>query len=324
MEYSYDSNSNRVSQTIEGVTTSGIVYDEQDRLLNFGNKSFNYNANGELISVSTSSPETVSNYVYDVFGNLKSVTLPSKAITYGVDASNRRMVKKIDGIVTNYFIWNKNNQLIGLSDANGTLTHRFVYGSKAHSPDYMIKGQNKFQIISNYLGSPVLVVNATTGSVAQKVVYDEFGRVLSDTAPGFTPFGFAGCLYDVDTKLCRFGARDYDASIGRWLSKDPIMFNGGDTNLYGYVLQDPINLIDPEGTNPLAIGGIVAWILYDLFSDPFGNDGSIPGRRNDRRIDMFIPGNEKYERMEYNRNIRKGLERFEDKNNFPANSCDLT
>src|SRR3989344_2468983 len=111
----------------------------------------------------------------------------------------------------------------------------------------MIKGSNKFQIISNYLGSPVLVVNATTGSVAQKVVYDEFGRVLSDTAPGFTPFGFAGCLYDVDTKLCRFGTRDYDASIGRWLSKDPILFAGGDTNLYGYVMQDPINLIDPNG-----------------------------------------------------------------------------
>jgi hypothetical protein len=39
----------------------------------------------------------------------------------------------------------------------------------------------------------------------------------------------------------------YDASTGRWLSKDPILFDGGDTNLYGYVLNDPINFIDPEG-----------------------------------------------------------------------------
>ncbi|QDK40570.1 hypothetical protein DOM21_03700 [Bacteriovorax stolpii] len=45
----------------------------------------------------------------------------------------------------------------------------------------------------------------------------------------------------------------YDPEIGRWLSKDPIRFNGGDTNLYGYVLQDPINLIDPAGLagNPI-------------------------------------------------------------------------
>ena len=55
--------------------------------------------------------------------------------------------------------------------------------------------------------------------------------------------------------MCRFGVRDYDPSIGRWLSKDPILFNGGDTNLYGYVLQDPVNWIDPEGTTQKAIDG---------------------------------------------------------------------
>lgn len=42
--------------------------------------------------------------------------------------------------------------------------------------------------------------------------------------------------------------RHYDAETGRWLGKDPIGFYGGDTNLYGYVLQDPINFLDPHGT----------------------------------------------------------------------------
>lgn len=49
---------------------------------------------------------------------------------------------------------------------------------------------------------------------------DPFGRVLADTNPGFQPFGFAGGLYDWDTKLVRFGARDYDSGIGRWVAKD--------------------------------------------------------------------------------------------------------
>jgi RHS repeat-associated protein len=80
--------------------------------------------------------------------------------------------------------------------------------------------------------------------------FDEFGKVLVDSNPNYIPFGFAGGIYDSETKLVRFGVRDYDPRIGRWMSKDPVRFNGGDTNLYGYVLQDPINLIDPKGTWP--------------------------------------------------------------------------
>ena len=61
------------------------------------------------------------------------------------------------------------------------------------------------------------------------------------------PFAFAGGLHDRDTNLIRFGARAYDPSISRWTAKDPIDFEGGDTNLYGYVANDPVNLIDPFG-----------------------------------------------------------------------------
>ena len=54
-------------------------------------------------------------------------------------------------------------------------------------------------------------------------------------------------MHDSDTQLTRFGAHDYDAETGRWTAKDPILFDGGDSNLYGYVLQDPVNGIDPSG-----------------------------------------------------------------------------
>jgi RHS repeat-associated protein len=90
-------------------------------------------------------------------------------------------------------------------------------------------------------------VNFSDGSIAQKLDYDEFGNILSDSNPGFIPFSFAGGLYDQDTKLVRFGARDYDPENGRWTTKDPIGFVGGSSNLYGYVLNDPINFVDPDG-----------------------------------------------------------------------------
>ena len=82
----------------------------------------------------------------------------------------------------------------------------------------------------------------------QRVDYDAFGKVIQDTNPGFQPFGFAGGIYDPDTTLVRFGLRDYDAETGRWTTIDPILFSGGQTNLYAYVNNDPVNQGDPRGT----------------------------------------------------------------------------
>jgi RHS repeat-associated protein len=50
-----------------------------------------------------------------------------------------------------------------------------------------------------------------------------------------------------DTKLVRFGARDYDPETGRWTNQDPILFNGGQSNLYVYAGNDPVNRVDPLG-----------------------------------------------------------------------------
>ena len=149
-------------------------------------------------------------------------------------------------------------------DGNGNIVSRFVYASKGNVPDYMVKGGVTYRIISDHLGSPRLVVNATTSAIVQRMDYDEFGQVITDTNPGFQPFGFAGGLYDRDTKLVRFGARDYDAETGRWTAKDPILFAGGDTNLYGYVVNDPINLRDPEGL--FVDGALLQNLLQQLTS----------------------------------------------------------
>ena len=95
-------------------------------------------------------------------------------------------------------------------------------------------------------GSVRLVVDAATGVVAQRLDYDTFGNVFLDTAPGFQPFGFQSGLYDPDTALVQFGARWYDAASGRWLSKDPILLEGG-LNLYVFCGNDPVNYVDPSG-----------------------------------------------------------------------------
>ena len=243
--YAYDQNGNRLGKTDSIGTTAG-TYDAQDRLLTYGTNSYSYTANGELQS--KTNPQGATNYTYDVLGNLTAVTLPGGTlIEYLIDGSNRRIGKKVNGVLVQGWLYANQLNPIAEMDGAGNVVSTFVYGTKGNVPDYMEKNGTTYRIISNHLGSPVMVVDSATGTVAQAVTYDEFGNIIADTNPGFIPFGFAGGLYDQQTKLTRFGARDYDAESARWTSKDPIRFDGGDTNLYGYVIADPVNRNDLSG-----------------------------------------------------------------------------
>ena len=146
-------------------------------------------------------------------------------------------------------------------DGSGNLTGVFVYGTKPNVPDYVIKWPEGtptiYRIISDHLGSPVLAVNiADSTDIPFGAEYGPFGQRTLRSDPDsadWLPFGFAGGLIDPETidqpgtRLVRFGARDYDPMTGRWTTKDPIRFKGGQANLYVYVGADPVNRIDPAG-----------------------------------------------------------------------------
>ncbi|MCM2281303.1 MAG: hypothetical protein NDI61_05580 [Bdellovibrionaceae bacterium] len=208
--YTYDTNSNRTSRTISGVTVNATV-DDQDRLLTHGTLSFTYNLNGELATKADSAPnpDETTSYVYDVMGNLKSVTLPNgNVISYVIDGLNQRVAKKVNGTSTRRWIYDEQGRVIGELDGSGNYRSHFLYGVKGHVPESMVTSSGaEYRLISDQLGSIRLVVKASDGTIAQRIDYDEFGRVTSDTNMGFQPFGFAGGLYDPDTKLVRFGAR---------------------------------------------------------------------------------------------------------------------
>ena len=110
----------------------------------------------------------------------------------------------------------------------------------------------------------------------------EYANTIDDLAEftRFQPFGFAGGLYDPDTGLVRFGARDYDPETGRWTAKDPILFAGRDTNVYAYVANDPVNAIDPSGKILLPLWaariGRVVILIGRLF---FGGRAPLPPPR---------------------------------------------
>lgn len=243
--YVYDANGNRLSKTTGGNTVNG-TYDAQDRMLSYGNATYTYTANGELKTKVIGGQTTT--YDYDALGDLRNVTLPGGTqITYLIDGKNRRVGKKVNGALVQGFLYQGQLQPIAELDGNGAIVSRFIYGKGINVPDYLVKGGVTYRIVTDHLGSPRLVVNTTTGAIAQQMDYDEYGNVLTDTSPGFQPFGFAGGLYDRDTGLVRFGARDYEAESGRWMVKDKKKFNSGDTNIYRYVGNGVMNFMDFNG-----------------------------------------------------------------------------
>ncbi|MBK7352012.1 MAG: hypothetical protein IPI92_19345 [Gemmatimonadetes bacterium] len=258
--FAYDSNGNRTSLTTALGTVSNS-YDAQDRLTRSATSGgvvtlYAYGSNGELQTKTDSATGAPTRYQYDALGNLLKVVLPTgDSVEYLMDGQNRRVGRKWNGAVTHRWLYQNQLNPIAELDSAGALVSRFVYGSRANVPDYLVRGGAVYRLVTDHLGSVRAVVDTATGAVAQWTSYDAWGDVLADSGSGFQSFGFAGGLTDAATGLVRFGARDYDPAAGRWTAKDPVGFLAGGTNLVAYAAQDPIDLLDPSGTEWQFSGG---------------------------------------------------------------------
>jgi RHS repeat-associated protein len=255
--FTYDANGNRLTLP-SGSGTVTYSYDPQDRLRTAVSGSdttrYAYGSNGELKTKTVPGVGTTT-YTYDALGNLLTVVLPdSTEIEYVIDGRNRRLGRKVNGVLVQGWLYRSQVNPVAELDSGGDVVSRFVYGSRRNVPDYMLKGGNVYRLVADHLGSVRLVVDTATGMVAQRIDYDEWGNITQNTNPTFQPFGFGGGLVDDSTELTRFGARDYDALVGRWTAKEPIRFAGGETGLYVYATNDPLGALDPSGLFTVQVG----------------------------------------------------------------------
>jgi RHS repeat-associated protein len=278
--FTYDANGNRLSYT-SGAGTVNYSYDNQDRLLwsrvGTDTTHYTYGSNGELKMKIAPGADTTT-YSYDALGNLITVVLPDATeIEYVIDGQNRRVGRKVDGVLVQSWLYQNQLNPIAELDSAGNVVSWFVYGSRANVPDYMIRGDSVFRLVTDHLGSVRLVVDTATGTVVQRLDYDEWGNVTQNTNPELQPLGFGGGVYDELTALVRFGARDYAPANGRWVSKDPLRLGSGDQNLYQYATNDPVNLLDPFGL----------WWLADLANFAAGFGDAITFGLTDRIRDLI-------------------------------------
>ncbi|MGC9966483.1 MAG: RHS repeat-associated core domain-containing protein [Syntrophobacteraceae bacterium] len=256
-EYQYGPNGMRTYEqnALRGIPGRTLSYSEEDHLLSAGDTSYQYDVDGFLTARTQGGQTTLFNY--SSRGELLSVAFPDgRLIEYLYDPLGRRIAKKINGNIVEKYLWKGRTILLAVYDGNDNLRMLFQYAD-ARMPLAMTKDGINYYLSCDQVGS-LRTVADTSGNIVKELDYDSFGNVLSDSDPSFAvPFAFAGGLLDPDTGLVRFGARDYDPDTGRWATKDPIGFAGGDTNLYGHCLADPVNLVDPEGLWVAQVVGIV-------------------------------------------------------------------
>ncbi len=251
-EYQYGTNGSRTYEmnALRGIAARTLTYSDEDHLLTAGGTTYQYDVDGFLTTKTEGTD--ITTYDYSSRGELLSVILPTlpdaTVIEYVHDPLGRRIAKKVNGSITEKYLWLGLTRLLAVYDGNDNLIMRFEYAD-GRMPVAMTNDGGTYYLTYDQVGSLRVVADAS-GNVVKRVEYDSFGNIIGigGTDPAFTvPFGFAGGLRDSDTGLVRFGYRDYDPDIGRWTAKDPVLFNGGDTDLYGYCLNDPINWVDPLG-----------------------------------------------------------------------------
>ncbi len=282
LAFNYDENGNRIGD--------GNVIGGNNRTLSDGTFNYEYDAEGNRTRRTSITTGEVTEYEWDLRNRLVRVTTrpaaaaaASSVVTHAYDSFNRWVSTSVDadGDGSNpasdrFYFYERNNIILDFAGSNpADLQHRYLWGvgsdqiladediASVSQPGDILwtlgDNQNNVRDLVAYDS------DSDTTAVVNHKAYDAFGNVTNETnAAVDTLFGYTGRPFDDATGLQNNLNRWYDATVGKWLSEDPIGFDAGDANLYRYVGNSPTQFTDPLGLDGLGL---------DFFSDGLGNVG---------------------------------------------------
>jgi RHS repeat-associated protein len=248
--YQYDAAGNRIAVVTNGTTTN-YTTNNLNEYTQVGNTTYQYDANGNLISSNNSSGTTT--YQYNALGQLVSVASPTGTTTYQYNALGQLVAESVNGTVTNLLVDPTGlGNVVGQFTSSGNPVAQYAYGLGLVSQT-TTSGSNNFYSFD--LTGNTTQLTGSTGSVLNAYSYLPFGEQFSasgSTPNPFTYVGEFGVLSDT-SGLDFMRNRWYDPELGRFTELDPTGLVGGDVNLYRYVGNNPINQSDPTGTTELSL-----------------------------------------------------------------------
>jgi RHS repeat-associated protein len=234
---------NRYNVTVTGSGSKTLVYDLNGNLTSDGTRTFEWDPLNRLTAVNS--------------GTQRS------EFTYNGLSQRVKIVEKTNGSVTStkQFVWCPGDPQPGEErDGSNNVTKRY------YTQGVQI-GSTNYYYTRDHLGSIRELTNGS-GTVQTRYDYDPYGRRTRLTGTLDADFGFTGHYYHQLSGLHLALYRAYNADLGRWISRDSIAEQGG-INLYAYVGNNPVKIVDPLGLWQITVGGGAG--LGFLIS--FGNNG---------------------------------------------------
>jgi RHS repeat-associated protein len=244
LTYQYDPAGNRIgvggsfARTLLPDAVPSATHDQGNRQLAFGPKIMTFDDNGNLLT--QTDPSGTITYTWDARNRLLTMAGPSVDASFAYDSLGRRARKTVSSVTTDF-------QYDGLdvlreTSAGGDASYLRTF----NIDEALVRADavDTVYYISDALGSSVALTNAA-GTAAATYTYEPFGRTEVAGTPSPNAFQFTGREND-GAGLYYYRARYYQPALGRFVSEDPIQYEGGQ-NLYTYVDNDPMSFSDPGG-----------------------------------------------------------------------------
>ncbi|HEX8067899.1 MAG TPA: RHS repeat-associated core domain-containing protein [Thermoleophilaceae bacterium] len=231
---------------------TGATYDAANRRITQDGTTLAYDGNGNLTSDGTNT------YAWSARNELASISGPTTAATFGYDPLGRRFNRTVNGKRTDYVY----DGLNVAQERSGTVpTADVLTGLDLDSVFSRTTAGVTRSHLTDALGSTIALTDPL-GGVSTSYTYDPFGQTTSTGTASDDPYQYTGREND-GTGLYHYRARYYSPGMERFLTEDPADIVRSDANLYSYVRNDPVSLIDPTGL--VDLGPISD--AYDAFTD---------------------------------------------------------
>lgn len=263
--YTYDDVGNR--QTGPGPRDTSYQYNDGNQITAGRTLSYLYDNQGNQTQrIINNAPDKSWVYTWDYENRLTKIekgkgTSEKRTTSFKYDPLGRRIEKKhvttkdvtIEGVITTItktttttYVYDGDDVIFEIFDDGTTPIKTFyTHGQDVDEPLALERSGSFYYYHADGLGSITAITDASK-IVVQRYTYDSYG-VPKATTYFRNPYQFTSREWDPETNLYFYRARTYDPYIGRFISKDPFSFDGGDVNLYGYTSQNPINFTDPTG-----------------------------------------------------------------------------